>query len=232
MAIMVSAERTNFGGDLQLAMTGLPPGMTFENEPFTADRNELPVLFTAADGAPAAGVLADLSAHPADPKLKIEGHLRQRTIAGARPEQLRSLGPQRQIEWRSPSRTKSPFKIDIVQPKVPLVKDGSMNLKIVATRAAGFTAPISVSLLYNPPGVASSGSVNIPEKQNEAVIPLTANGGAPVRKWKIVAIGRAPFAGASVEAASQLAELEIADRYLNLAFPARPWRRAKKSTTS
>jgi hypothetical protein len=89
----------------------------------------------------------------------------------------------------------------------------------VATRAAGFTAPISVSLLYNPPGVSSSASVNIPEKQNETVIPLTANDGSPIRKWKIVAIGRAPSAGATVEAASQLAELEIADQFVNLGFP-------------
>ena len=36
-------------------------------------------------------------------------------------------------------------------------------------------------MLYNPPGVASSGSIVIPEDQNEAVIPLTANDGAAHR---------------------------------------------------
>ena len=155
---------------------------------------------------------------PLDPKLKIEGHLSQRTSL-VRGQNNSEVWGHTDDRMAIAVTNEVPFKIDIVQPKVPLVKNGSMNLKIVATRAAGFTAPISVSLLYNPPGVSSSGSVNIPEKQNEAVIPLTANGGAPIRKWKIVAIGRAPFAGATVEAASQLAELEIADQYLNLGFP-------------
>ncbi len=217
MAIMVSAERTNFGGDLQLAFGGLPAGVTFENEPFTRDRNDVPVLFTAAEG-PAAGALVDLSAKWLDPNNKVEGHLRQRTmlIRGQNNTDVWGHDGDRMALAVS---NEVPYKIEIVQPKVPLVKNGSMDLKIVATRAAGFTAPISVSLLYNPPGVSSSGSVNIPEKQNEAVIPLTANDGAPIRKWKIVATGRAPFAGATVEAASQLAELNVADQYLKMAFP-------------
>ena len=77
-----------------------------------------------------------------------------------------------------------------MQPKAPLVRNGSLNLKVVAKRAEGFTAPISLRLLYNPPGVASSGSIVIPENQNEAVIPLTANGTAGVGNWKIVMTGR------------------------------------------
>ncbi|HEX3998559.1 MAG TPA: PPC domain-containing protein [Pirellulales bacterium] len=217
MAIMVAAERTNFGGDLQLAFAGLPSGLTFDNEPFTGDRNELPVLFTAAD-IPTTSVLADLSARPADPKLKIEGHLSQRTML-VRGQNNQEVWGHTADRMAIAVSNELPFKIDIVQPKVPLVKNGSMNLKIVATRAAGFAAPISLSLLYNPPGVSSSASVSIPEKQSEAVIPLTANGGAPIRKWKIVAIGRSPFAGAAVEAASQLADLEIADQFVNLGFP-------------
>jgi hypothetical protein len=217
MAIMVSADRTNFGGDLQLAFGGLPAGVTFENEPFTRDRNDVPVLFTAVEG-PAAGALVDLSAKWLDPNNKVAGHLRQRTML-IRGQNNTDVWGHDDDRMALAVSNEVPYKIDIVQPKVPLVKNGSMDLKIVATRAAGFTAPISVSLLYNPPGVSSSGSVNIPEKQNEAVIPLTANDGAPIRKWKIVVIGRAPFAGSAVETASQLAELNVADQYLKMAFP-------------
>jgi hypothetical protein len=93
-----------------------------------------------------------------------------------------------------------------------------MDLKIVATRAPDFKAPISVFLLYNPPGVGSSGSVTIPEGQNEAVIPLTANGGAEIKAWKIVVMGRAGFGGGTVEACSQLADLNVADQLHNIAF--------------
>jgi hypothetical protein len=60
----------------------------------------------------------------------------------------------------------------------------------VANRAPGFTAPISLRLLYNPPGVASSGSIVIPENQTEAVVPLTASANAALGTWKLVMTGR------------------------------------------
>ena len=53
------------------------------------------------------------------------------------------------------------------------------------------TAPIAVAMLYNPPGVGSSSSIAIPEGQTEAMIPLTANSGAEVQKWKIAVLGEA-----------------------------------------
>jgi hypothetical protein len=110
-----------------------------------------------------------------------------------------------------------PYRVDIVQPKAPLVRNGSMDLKVVATRAEGFTGPITLAFLYNPPGVGSSGSVNIPEGQNEATIPVTANENAAIGVWKIVVLATAQHAGGRVEVASQMADLEIADRFFNLA---------------
>ncbi len=191
MALLVSAERANFGGDLQLNFIGLPPGVTAEAEPFTGDRGEVAVLFSAAADAANSGALVDLVAKPADANLKIEGRLNQRTslIRGQNNVEVWGHSAERMAAVVA---NEIPFTIEIVQPKAPLVRNGSMNLKIVAHRQPKFTALISVSLLYNPAGVASSGAVNIPENQSEAVIPLTADGGASFRKWKIVAIGRAP----------------------------------------
>src|SRR6185436_11543353 len=54
--------------------------------------------------------------------------------------------------------------------------------------------------------------------QTEAVIPVTANGGAAIGKWPLVVIGRAGFNGGTVEVASQFASLEIADVFFNFAF--------------
>jgi hypothetical protein len=192
--------------------------MSFESEPFAADRGDVQVLFTAAADAKPAGALVDVLGKPTATEPKIEGHLNQQ-IALVRGQNNIEVFGYTADRMGVALADEVPFKLEVVPPKVPLVKNGSMNLKIVATRSAGFTAPIAVSLLYNPPGVSSSGSVSIPEKQNEALIPLTANDGSPVRKWKIVVIGRAGFAGATVEAASQLADLEIADPFVALGFP-------------
>jgi hypothetical protein len=88
----------------------------------------------------------------------------------------------------------APFQLRIEQPAVPLVQNGSMNLKIIAERAEGFAAPINVSLLMNPPGCSSSGSVEIAEGQTEALIPINAEGSAPVQTSMIAVKGivRAP----------------------------------------
>jgi hypothetical protein len=64
-----------------------------------------------------------------------------------------------------------------------------MELKVLAKRKAGFKAPISISLPWNPPGISSKGSVAIAEGADEAVIPLNANGGAELKTWKIVVNG-------------------------------------------
>lgn len=112
----------------------------------------------------------------------------------------------------------APFTIQIVEPKVPLVRNGAMNLKIVATRNGDFKAPIALQMLYNPPGVGSSGAISIPEGQNEAVIPLTANSAAEVNRWKIVVLGDATVGDGPVTVASQMATLEVAEPFLAFNF--------------
>ena len=56
---------------------------------------------------------------------------------------------------------KVPFRLEIVQPKVPLVRSGTMNLKVVVHRDAGFDAPIYVQFPFTPPGVGAAGAITI-----------------------------------------------------------------------
>ena len=46
----------------------------------------------------------------------------------------------------------APYSIEVVEPKVPLVRGGSMGLKVVAKRKEGFTAPIAVCTALEPAG--------------------------------------------------------------------------------
>jgi hypothetical protein len=123
----------------------------------------------------------------------------------------------------------APFKIEVVEPRVPLVRDGSMGLTVVATRKEGFTAPIAVRLLYNPPGVGSAGDVSIAEGQAEAVIPLTANGGAEVKTWRIAVMGEATVGNGRVLVSSQLANLDVAEPFVAFAFNAAAVEQAKET---
>jgi hypothetical protein len=216
-ALLISANRANFGGDLALDIQGLPPGMTFQAPPITANLSMVPVLFTAAADAGTGGALADVIGRTTDPNNKVEGRLKQRCMLVRGQNNIDVYGHDA-YRMATALGTEVPFKIEVVQPKVPIVRNGSMDLKIVATRSSDFKAPISVTFLYNPPGIGSSGSIAIAEGQTEAVIPVTANGGAAIGKWPIVIVGRAGFNGGTVEVASQVAELEIADVFFNFAF--------------
>ena len=217
MAVMLSAQRQNFGGDLNVAFEGLPAGMTHEMVPMTAALSEVPVVFSAAADAAPAGALVDIIGKPVDANLPIVGHLRQRTMLVRGQNNIDVWGHDAD-RMATVLSEEIPYRIDIVPPKAPLVRNGSMGLKVVATRKEGFTAPISLRMLYNPPGVASVGNVDMPEGQNEAVIPLTANGGAAIGTWKLCVVGRSGSREDSIRCSTQLADLTIADQFYKFTF--------------
>jgi hypothetical protein len=73
-------------------------------------------------------------------------------------------------------------------------------------------------MLYNPSGVGSSGSISIPANLNEASIPMTANGGAAIGTWPIIIVGQSAVGNGTVEVATQIAQLEVSDRFFDLAI--------------
>jgi len=221
-ATMVSTSRVNYGGDINLEIGNLPGKVTAATETVAGNMASVPVVFEAAADAPNSGTLATIGAKHIDPKQNIPSAfsmLVEHTISA--PGQSLYCGSY--LTKPSIVVTEAvPFRIDIVEPKVPLVHGGSMNVKIVATRAAGFKGAITILPLYNPPGVGSAGSVVIPEGQTEVMFPMNANGGAPVRKWKYAVMGSATIPGGPIApgglvapagvawASSQLATIEIA----------------------
>jgi len=217
-ALMVNAARANWGGDLQLSFEGLPQGVTSESPLMTSNLSSVPVLFTAEPDASTGGALVAVRGRPTDEKLQdVVDRFSQRQML-VRGQNNRDMWGHDAERMAVALADESPFKIEVVQPTVPIVRDGSMGLKIVATRKEGFDAPIAVRMLYNPPGIGSSGSISIPKGQNEAIIPLTANGGAAIGKWPIVIRALAGHEGGTIETASQMAELEISDSFFNFAF--------------
>jgi hypothetical protein len=217
MAVMVGAQREDFGGDVTLDLQNLPPGMTAQTVPVAADQTAVPVLLTAAADAQPAAALVDVIGRHKEGERVFEGHLSQRTSL-VRGENNREVWSHFTNRMAAAVTEPVPFRIDIVQPKVPLVQSGSMGLKVVATREASFKAPIVMRLLYTPPGVSMPDAVTIPEGQNEAVIPLTADGGATVRTWKIAVLGEATVGDGPIVVSSQLADLEVSEPLFRFKF--------------
>ncbi|MDR3638239.1 MAG: peptidase [Isosphaeraceae bacterium] len=218
-AILVNAARADFGGDLTITADKLPAGVVFEADTMAANLGTYPVLLTATPEAPIAGSLATLVGKHVDPKVNVPCSFSQSIEL--------VLGQNNIPFWTRTVDTlavavteEAPYSIDIVEPKVPLVRNGSMNLKVVAKRKEGFTAPIAISLPWNPPGVGSAGGIAIPEKQNEAVIPMNAADNAELKTWKIVVNGSSNGPKGPVMVSTQLAKLTVAEKYLTLGFQA------------
>lgn len=216
-ATLINASRADFGGDLILSAEGLPAGVTMTCEPMPAGLGSIPVLFEAKPDAPVAGALAKINGRHADPKQAIAGGFEQAVM-------LVAVGNQG-VFWRKDVDRAAvavtdevPFKVSIVEPKVPLVQNGSMSLKIVAERQAGFKGPITIVPLFNPPGVSTAASATIAEGQNETVLPVNAAPNAQPGKWKTAVQATANIPSGPVWVSSQLATVEVSPPFVSFAM--------------
>jgi hypothetical protein len=217
IALMVSGQREDFGGDLTLEMQHLPEKVAAQLMPIAGDQNMAPVLLSAPADAKLQAALAELRGQHKEGGRTIEGELLQRTVL-VRGDNNREIwnyfGNRMAVAVTDPV----PFHIDIVPPKAPLVQNGNMELKVTATRDTGFKGAIVLRMLYNPPGVSSPDSVTVPEGKTQGVVPLTADGGATIRKWKIAVLGESTTGDGPLVVSSQLCDLEVAEPRLRFQF--------------
>jgi hypothetical protein len=218
-AILMLGSRADFGGEVNFGVDKLPVGVSAQAPTLAASQVVVPVLFSAKPDAPMASALAEVTGKPVDPKLSVPSTFNQMSVLVLGQNQVNVWS--RTVDRLAVAVTEEcPYTIEIVEPKVPLVRSGSMGLKVRANRKPGFKAPIYVYLPYNPPGVGSGGGISIPEGQNEAIIPMNADGGAELRTWKIVVNGQSGVASGPIMVSSQLADLTVANPYLGLTFQA------------
>jgi len=227
--LLMSVSRAGFGGDMTLTADKLPPGVTLLAENLPANMDVLPVVFEAKADAPIGCVLAPLTAKHVDPKQDIPSRFLQTAeLIVGNPGQ--SIYRKYDIEQAAIAVTEeAPFSIQLVEPKVPLVQNGSMSLKIVAQRKPGFTAPITITPFFQPSGVSTATSVTIPENGTEALFPINASATAVARKWKYAVNASATVGNGPLWVASQLITLEVAPPYVTIAMD-RPAAEQGKST--
>lgn len=220
-AILLQGSRADFGGEVQFDVSGLPPGVEVEIPVLAASQALVPILFKAKPDAAPAGALAQVTGKSTDPNVGVKSEFGALSSFVLAPNNAGVIMWSRTVDRLAVAATEeAPFSIEVVQPKVPLVRSGQMGLKVKATRKPDFKAAIAVSLPWNPPGVGSGGGVAIPEGQDEAVIPVNADGNAELRTWKIVVNGTAAGPTGPITVSSQLADLTIAAPYLGLGFQA------------
>lgn len=218
-AFLVSGTRADFGGELAVSFGNLPPGVEIETVPMGANQTTVPVVVNAAPDAELAGRLVDVLGRWTDENQNVSGRLNQLTSFVRGQNNIRMWD--RETHRMAMAITEeAPFSLDVVPSKAPLVRGGTKDLKVVATRREGFDNPIAVRLLYNPPDVGSAGTITIPPGQTEAVIPMNAGGGAQLGTWRLVVLGDADSGRGAVTVASPFIDLEIAEPYFGFTFQA------------
>jgi hypothetical protein len=217
MAIETNVVRKFVGGEARVTSTDLPPGMTHSDALCAADLGTIPVIFRADAQAPNVGKLVDLTATLAlNPQANILGGLKQRTQLVRGQNNIDVWG---RIEEKLAVAITDPvpFDIEVVQPQVPLVRNGSMGLTINAKRNPGFDKPINLRLLSAPPGLGYSG-VTIPGDQSTIVLPLTANNGAAIRNWPLVVLASTDAGYGPITLASEFVNVDITDALFEFKF--------------
>ena len=215
-ATRVNAGRENFGGDLLFAAIGLPEGVTLKADPMHTSVSSGVLLFEATPEAPIKGALTDLIGKHADAEKKISGSF-------AQPLDFVLGQPNNTVYYKSKAPKfavavveELPFSINVEPPSVPLVRNGTLGLRVKVTRKEGFDAEITLRHLWHPPGISSQPTLKIPKGKNEVTYTLTANSGAALRTWQIAVMGESNAGKGQMLASSALIPLTVAEPYLGM----------------
>lgn len=208
---VVNLARSNIGCDLQFEAPDLPAGIALDRDPAPASQNTMPVIFEATKEAAIAGALYTLNVK--DPKSELTGPFTE-TIHHIEVNNAGNFHSYDDVRVAIAVIEEAPFNLELEVPPVPLVKNGTMQLKIVATRHPDFKEAIRITLPWRPPGVGAPSSVTIPKEKNEITMGINANGGATVAKWRIFVTGEATAPTGPVLVSSKLEPIEIADPYV------------------
>lgn len=209
-ACLLVGNRAEFGGPLAMSLGRLPPGMTVTAEPMDPGLNVVPVVFEAKADAATGGLLTPVVATPADPKVKAPSRSAfDAAFAIGQPGQ--TVYSRHVAEKTAVAVTDAcPFTIEVVEPKVPVVQNGSYSLRVVAKRAAGFKGAITVYPLWTPPGMGIASAATIAPDATETTLAMNAAPNAGPRKWKTAVIAVSDAGKGPVWVSSQPFTVEIA----------------------
>ncbi len=210
-AVMLNASRVGVGGAIDVECLNLPEGVTLTPIQMPANQSTVPFLLTATAEAPLDGKLVNVVGRIADNPIQGRFTQQHQMLIGLNNNVVNDYYADRAAIAVIKAM---PCTIEVVAPKVPIVRNGSMGL-VVKINRGDLDADVAIRMLYNPPGIGSSGSIKIAKGQDQAIIPLTANGSAAIGQWPIIVYASV----AGNEIASEPVMLDVQDKLFNFTFP-------------
>jgi len=214
-AAMVNIARDNIGCDVSFEAESLPAGVSMKAPVVHRSVTTVPVIFEAAADAPVAGSLH---------RFKVKALDDPRNIAGLLQETIHHVEINNQGPYHSASSDRvpvavvdeAPYHLELEAPVVPIVKNGSIHLKVKAQRKEGYAEAITLRFMWNPPGIGSPATVTMNGDQSEALYEINANGEAPPAEWQVCVLGEANTPQGPVLVSTSLVTLKVAEPYLGM----------------
>ncbi len=207
--------RENSASDSVFEAGSLPAGVTLHAALIPKAITTFPVVFEAAADAPIAGGLYPFSLRATGDAPTLTGKL----IDTIHHVDVNNEGPYDSVSLDrivTAVIQEAPFRIDLEVPPVPIVQNGTLALKVRATRSAGYAEKITVRFLWNPPGVSGPVTVEIPGDQSEILYELNASADAAVAEWQVCVLAEASTPQGTVLVASALTPLKVAEAYITM----------------
>jgi hypothetical protein len=228
-AAVVNITRENIGGDLALEAESLPAGVQLKAPVFHRSVNATPVVFEAAADAPVAGGLHAFKLKTTGDAPPLDGRLRDIVHH----VEINNQGAYHSAEADRIAVAvidEAPFTLELEQPPVPIVKNGSMHLKVRAARKEGYQEAINLRFLWNPPGIGTPANISMPGDQSEALYEVNANGDAAPGEWQVCVLGEANTPQGPVLVSTALVTLKIAEPYIGMAIDMAATEQGKATT--
>ncbi len=222
--VVLNASRRNFSGDVKLLAEGLPEGVSVTSPPFQNGTPGSFIVFEATKDAPIqAGMVACKAVDAADQNKNL-GRLEQAT------EMIH--GNPNRTPWRYSRSTempvavveKVPVSLELIQPAVPLVKNGKADLLVRVHKDEGFKGKVRLFFPFKPPGIGAASGVDVPADKTDVVYPINASEKAPIQDWDVVVSATVTFQGEdakgrpTIRISSKPIKLTVAEPFVQVAL--------------
>lgn len=188
LALGLSAGQGNkYRGELELYAEGLPPGVEMIAPPVKPVAGvyptTVPIQFVAKSDARPHAALVRILARPEKPGIEFHSRASQAIlyVGDHFGQSSNSLVVDR---YGLAVVNTAPFSVEVEVPKIPLIQDGELSVKVRLHRKPGFNEPIQIVSAWNPPGVGSEPTTEIPAGVSEAVYRFTAASNANPATWQ------------------------------------------------
>ncbi|NWK55930.1 PPC domain-containing protein [Verrucomicrobiaceae bacterium N1E253] len=213
-ASVVNISRKNHSCVCALDAPSLPQGVRMQASEAAKSSNSLLAVFEASPDAPIAGSLYSLFVRDTEPKNQIRGPLNE-VINHI---EINNTG----VFHHTTSQhiaiaviEEAPFHVDLLTPPVPIVRNGTSELRIKIRRQDGFDAPVKVTLPWKPSGVGAPTSITIAKGKSEAVYAINANADATLGTHQICVSAEAKTPKGTVLTSSSLVPLSIREPFIS-----------------